>query len=86
MKIPDEVLRLSVAMGKPIEYLELSKSSYNALRRWGIYTVADLYAYFYSGKIRDVRNVGQKAEMEIRHKLENYLKPFYCKREEHDEG
>lgn len=84
MKIPDEVLRLSVAMGKPIEYLELSKPSYNALRRWGIDTVADLYAYFDSGKIRDVRNVGQKAEMEIRHKLENYLKPFCYKGEEHE--
>ena len=40
--INDRVIELAVAVAKPIEVLNLSTMSWNALTRWGIQTIADL--------------------------------------------
>ena len=67
------VRKLAVKMAKKIETLELSTQTYNALRRWGIETVGDLYEHSQNGTLEKVRGIGKKGIEEIEHKMSRYL-------------
>ena len=74
ININDEILDIAVKLSKPIEYLDLETRSYNALRRWGIRSVADVAAAKRENKLPKIRNLGEKSIYEIDYKLERYLK------------
>lgn len=49
--VSEDVLKLAIALSRPIEELELSHRSWNCLRRWGLYTVGDVCKAYYEGKL-----------------------------------
>ena len=69
----DDVFELAIALNKEIEVLGLSVRAYNALSRWGCRTVGDVYRLWKSGKIKKVRNLGDKSIGEIEDGLYEYL-------------
>ncbi len=73
ININDEILDIAVKISKPIEYLDLETRSYNALRRWGMRSVADVLAAKLENKLPKIRNLGEKSIYEIEYKLERYL-------------
>lgn len=58
---------------RPIEILELSTRSHNALRRAGIDTVGQLHRAYGNGGLFRVRGLGKNSILEIRDKLGNYI-------------
>lgn len=70
----EDVFELAIALNKEIEALELSVRAYNALSRWECRTVGDVYALWKSGKIKKVRNLGDKSIGEIEDRLNAYLR------------
>lgn len=58
---------------RPIEDLELSTRSHNALRRAGIDTVGELRRAYGNGELVRVRGLGKNSILEIRDKLGNYI-------------
>lgn len=70
----EDVFELAIALNKKIEALELSVRAYNALSRWKCRTVGDVYALWKSGKIKKVRNLGDKSIGEIEDRLNAYLR------------
>ncbi len=69
----ETLIGLAIAVAKPIEFLDLSVRSYNALKRWGITTVAQVYQAKRDGKLNKIRNLGEKSVYEIEHCLNQYL-------------
>ena len=69
----DDVFALATALNKEIEVLELSVRAYHALSRLGYRTVGDVYRLLKSGKIKKVRNLGDKSIGEIEDRLYEYL-------------
>ena len=69
----DDVFALATALNKEIEVLELSVRAYHALSRFGYRTVGDVYRLLKSGKIKKVRNLGDKSIGEIEDRLYEYL-------------
>jgi DNA-directed RNA polymerase alpha subunit len=65
--------RLAIAFSKPIENLNLSIRTYNALRRWGISSIGDLYEARLNGQLPKVRNLGNKSMLEIEKYLDEYV-------------
>lgn len=74
--INDDVLKMAIAISRRIEVLELSTMTYNALRRWGVDSVADLCDVRENGKLQNVRGIGRKALNEIEHALDEYLNAY----------
>ena len=75
MNISEETMKLAVALSKPIEYLDITKHTYNALRRWGnIETIADLCRICMNGNIQKVRGIGKKSVDECEHLCSEYIK------------
>lgn len=70
----DDVFALVIALNKEIEVLGLSVRAYKALSRWECRTVGDVYALWKSGKIKKVRNLGDKSIGEIEDRLNAYLR------------
>ena len=70
----EDVFELVIALNKEIEALELSARAYNALSRWACRTVGDVYVLWKSGKIKKVRNLGDKSIGEIEDRLNAYLR------------
>lgn len=70
----EDVFELAIALNKEIEALELSVRAYKALSRWECRTVGDVYALWKSGKIKKVRNLGDKSIGEIEDRLNAYLR------------
>ena len=66
-------IRLAVAFSKPIENLNLSIRTYNALKRWGISSIGDLYEARLNGQLPKVRNLGNKSMLEIEKYLDEYV-------------
>ena len=66
-------IRLAVALSKPIENLNLSIRTYNALKRWGISSIGDLYEARLNGQLPKVRNLGNKSMLEIEKYLDEYV-------------
>lgn len=60
------------ALSTPVEHIGLSRRSSNALRRFGIHTLADLAA-FPNKKLSDVRGLGAKGKEEIRAIIDCWL-------------
>lgn len=56
-----------------ITELNLSKYTYNALRRAGISTLYDLKSLIDEGTIKNIRYIGEEAEQEIIEKLNRYI-------------
>lgn len=71
--INDEIFDIALKISKPINYLDLETRSYNALRRWGINSIADVLAAKRENKLPKIRNLGEKSIYEIDYKLERYL-------------
>ena len=69
----EDVLALAIALNKEIEVLGLSVRAYHALSRYGCRTVGDVYRLWKSGKIKKVRNLGDKSIGEIEDGLYEYL-------------
>lgn len=69
----EDVLALAIALNKEIEVLELSVRAYHALSRCECRTVGDVYRLLKSGKIKKVRNLGDKSIGEIEDRLYEYL-------------
>ena len=69
----ETLLRLAVAMAKPIEYLNLSVRSYNALKRRGVDSVAKVYELKWKENLKKIRNIGAKSADEIEDCLSAYL-------------
>jgi Bacterial RNA polymerase, alpha chain C terminal domain./Sigma-70, region 4. len=57
----------------PLEELQLSIRSHNALRRAGMISVFDVWEAVDFNRIRDVYNIGEKSLEEIINKLENFI-------------
>ena len=74
--IPEKTLRLAMVLSKDIDDLGLSTRTYNALYRWGLRNIADVYEEYTSGRIKKVANLGPKSLIEIEHMLEMYLSEF----------
>jgi len=74
MTIDDRVIKTAIAISKPIEHLGLSTHTYNAMRRWRIYSIADLMDCRQKGKLERVRGVGKKTLLEIDFMIDKYLK------------
>lgn len=70
----DDVFALAIALNKEIEVLGLSVRAYHALSRWACRTVGDVYVLWKSGKIKKVRNLGDKSIGEIEDRLNAYLR------------
>jgi DNA-directed RNA polymerase alpha subunit len=66
-------IRLAVALSKPVENLNLSVRTYNALKRWGISSIGDLYEARLDGQLPKVRNLGNKSMLEIEKYLDEYV-------------
>ena len=75
--IPENVLRLSNALNKPIAVLELSTKSYNCLKRAGIDTVGELYKLYKDGNLIKVRNLGRKSTEEVLDLLGGYIEQHW---------
>ena len=73
---------IDIADNKPIEILELSTRSHNALKRAGIDTVGELRRAYGNGGLFRVRGLGKNSILEIRDKLGNYIESH---REEPDD-
>lgn len=69
----ETLLKLAVAMAKPIEYLNLSVRSYNALKRRGVDSVAKVYELKQKENLKKIRNIGAKSADEIEDCLSAYL-------------
>ena len=69
----ETLLKLAVAMTKPIEYLNLSVRSYNALKRIGVDSVAKVYELKQKENLKKIRNIGAKSADEIEDCLNAYL-------------
>lgn len=69
----ETLMNLALMMAEPIEFLDLSVRSYNALKRWGITTVAQVCQTKRDGKLNKIRNLGEKSVYEIEHCLNQYL-------------
>ena len=69
----NDVFALAIALNKEIEVLGLSVRAYHALSRCGCRTVGDVYRLWKSGKIKKVRNLGDKSIGEIEDGLYEYL-------------
>lgn len=69
----DAVVDLALLMTKPIELLNLSARSYNALTRGRIYTVAEVYKAKRNGTLNELQNLGKKSIQEIGWRLNEYL-------------
>lgn len=69
----EDVFELVIALNKEIEVLGLSVRAYHALSRCGCRTVGDVYRLLKSGKIKKVRNLGDKSIGEIEDGLYEYL-------------
>lgn len=76
----EDVFELAIALNKEIEVLGLSVRAYNALSRCGCCTVGDVYRLLKSGRIKKVRNLGDKSIGEIEDGLYEYL-PYLWKTE-----
>ena len=74
--INDNTLNMAIAISRKIEVLKLSTMTYNALRRWGVDSVADLCEARQNGKLQKVRGIGRKALDEIEHALDEYLNAY----------
>ena len=66
-------IRLAAALSKPIENLNLSIRTYNALKRWSISSIGDLYEARLNGQLPKVRNLGNKSMLEIEKYLDEYV-------------
>ena len=66
-------IRLAAALSKPIENLNLSIRTYNALKRWGISSIVDLYEVRLNGQLPKIRNLGNKSMLEIEKYLDEYV-------------
>ncbi len=73
-KVNSETLKLAIILTKDIDELGLSTLSYNSLRRWGIYTIADLCEARIENRIKKIRGIGGKSIIEIDHALEHYFR------------
>lgn len=69
----ETLLKLAVAMAKPIEYLNLSVRTYNALKRRGVNSVAKVYELKQKENLKKIRNIGAKSADEIEDCLSAYL-------------
>ena len=69
----ETLIGLAIAVAKPIEILDLSVRSYNALHRIGINSVAYVFELKQSGRLKKIRNIGEKLADEIEHCLNQYL-------------
>ena len=79
--VSEDVLKLAIALSRPIEELELSHRSWNCLRRWGLYTVGDVCKAYYEGKLPKIRNIGPKSIYEIEHAIDKHLLKWRLKDE-----
>lgn len=64
---------IDIADNKPIEILELSTRSHNALRRAGIDTVGELYWAYKNNILVRVRGLGNRSISEIEELLLKYI-------------
>ena len=67
--VDKKMLDAAAKMSEGIEYLGLSVRVYNAVRRWGINTVAELWLAYSKGDLPRIRNLGGKSIEEIKHVL-----------------
>lgn len=74
--ISKEILMFAVAFSKPIDELELSTRTWNALHRWGVYTIADLVELGLKGELSKIRNLGEKSLNEIDYMLDRYIEKW----------
>lgn len=73
---------IDIADNKPIEILELSGRSHNALRRAGIDTVGELYWAYKNNILVRVRGLGNRSISEIEELLLKYIE----KQQEESDG
>ncbi|MHA1228884.1 MAG: DNA-directed RNA polymerase subunit alpha C-terminal domain-containing protein [Candidatus Hodarchaeales archaeon] len=64
---------------EPIDCLDLSLRTYNALRRAGIDTIGDLLNVEEMGEILQIRNIGEISYKEIEEKIRNFKFQNYQK-------
>lgn len=69
----DEAVNLSLALGQPIDRLDLETRTENALRRREVLTVGDLLVYAEVTGLRVPYGVGAKGEADTLAKLRSYL-------------
>lgn len=73
---------IDTADNKPIEILELSVRSHNALKRAGIDTVGELYWAYKNNILVRVRGIGNRSISEI----EELLRKYTEKQQEESDG
>lgn len=71
-KTPD-LFAIAVRLNKGIEVAEFSTHTFNALHRWGIRTIGDLYEAMESNRLPKIRGIGEKSIFEINHFMDGYL-------------
>ena len=71
--IPENVLKLAIALNKPIEVLGLSNHAWKSLYRQNIHTVGEVCEVFNNGKIKKMRGIGVKTFYEIEEQINKFL-------------
>lgn len=68
-----DLFDIAVRLNKDIKVAKFTTHTFNALRRWGIRTIGDLYEAMKSNRLPKIRGIGEKSIFEINHFMDGYL-------------